>query len=81
MKLIGKAVYLGYVQRTGKDGKVYSNVNLDFDGDLQTLGVRSLEPFLALKKYNVYDFELSYAAYQNNGVSRSYLSLDGVVGA
>lgn len=78
MKLFGTAVFLGVSQRKANDGKTYNNVNLDFDGDIQSLGTQDLAPFLQLERYKPYTFILRYASYQKNGSQRSFLAVDGV---
>lgn len=78
MKLFGNGVYLGLTQRTAKDGKVYTNVNVDFDGDIQSLNAVDPAPFLNLEKYKPYVFNLDYRTYQKDGAARSYLALVGV---
>lgn len=78
MKLFGNGIFLGVNQRTGKDNKVYTNVNIDFDGEIQSLNTPDANPFLQLEKYKPYTFILRYASYQKDGASRSFLAVDGV---
>lgn len=78
MTLFGTGVFLGVNQRKANDGKTYNNVNIDFDGDIQSLGTQDVGPFLNLDRYKPYTFILRYASYQKNGSQRNFLAVDGV---
>lgn len=78
MKLFGTGVFIGVSQRTASNGKVYSNVNIDFDGEVQSLGASDAGPFLNLEKYKSYTFILNYRAYQKDGRTQNFLALEGI---
>lgn len=78
MKVYSDGVFLGCNQRTGKDGKKYNNINVDFDGEIMSLNARDISPFLSLNKYSRYRFQLFYGSYATKTGGRSnFLLIEG----
>lgn len=76
MKLYAKGIYLGMNQRTYKD-KTYTNVNIDFDGEICSFSTGDPAPFFNLERYQPFIFQLSYGTYhRQDGREASYMRVD-----
>lgn len=80
MRVYGQCVFLGVVERRS-NGKVYHNVNLDFDGDLRSLYVQDVAPFSSLTKYVECTATLFFGRMmdQNSNTEREYMRLESLV--
>lgn len=76
MRAFANGIFLGVNQRQSpKDGRTYTNINVDFDGDIRQLGTKDAGPFLNLNKYTPYLFTLDIGNYQKDGKVTMFLNV------
>lgn len=49
------------------NGKVYYNVNIDFDGEIRSVGTREPQNFKSLPCYSKCRFSMRFNTYKNRG--------------
>lgn len=66
MNITGIGTFLSIKERQYK-GKTYHNVNIDFDGEIRSIGTREPQNFTGLPAYSKCRFNMRFNTYQNRG--------------